>query len=50
MLEMQIFLEAVRYHEADTVLSDFADATRTLAVVLAGDRSLQTGVWEPVVE
>jgi predicted dehydrogenase len=49
-LEMQIFLEAVRYREPDTVLSDFADATKTLATVLAGDRSLKTGVWEPVGE
>jgi len=49
-LEMQIFLEAVRYQEPDTVLSDFADATKTLAVVLAGDRSLETGAWEPVGE
>jgi len=50
LLEMEIFLEAVRYHEPDMVLSSFADATRTLAVVLAGDRSLETGAWEPVAE
>ena len=48
MLEMQAFLEAVRYHRTDTVRSDFADATKTLAAVLAGDRSLKTGAWEPV--
>lgn len=54
MLEMQAFLETVRNHKTNDstngVLSDFVDATKTLAVVLAGDRSLQTGVWEPVGE
>jgi predicted dehydrogenase len=52
MLEMRAFLEAVRHHDTNNgnngVLSDFADATKTLAVVLAGDRSLETGIWEPV--
>ena len=48
LLEMQAFLEAVRNHKPDMVRSDFADATKTLAVVLAGDRSIQTGAWEPV--
>jgi len=46
LLEMQAFLEAVRNHRPDMVRSDFADATRTLATVLAGDRSIRTGAWE----
>jgi len=50
MLEMQTFLEAVRHPGTNGVLSDFVDATKTLAVVLAGDRSLETGVWESVAE
>ncbi len=54
MLEMQVFLEAVRHHGTNDgtngILSNFTDATKTLAVVLAGDRSLETGAWEPVGE
>ena len=54
MLEMQAFLKAVRYagngNNNNGVLSNFCDATKTLAVVLAGDRSLKTGGWEPVEE
>ncbi len=50
MVEMLAFLEAVRYPANNGVLSDFVDATRTLAVVLAGDHSLVTGAWEPVEE
>ncbi len=50
MLEMQTFLEAVRHPGTNGVLSGFVDATKTLAVVLAGDRSLVTGVWESVAE
>lgn len=50
MLEMQAFLAAARAEETAGVLSDFADATRTLAVVLSGDRSLRTGMWEPVTQ
>lgn len=50
LLEMQTFLDAVRYPGTNGVLSDFFDATKTLAVVLAGDRSLQTGEWESVRE
>ncbi|UCB42002.1 MAG: Gfo/Idh/MocA family oxidoreductase [Dehalococcoidales bacterium] len=50
LLEMQAFIEAVRSHKPDMVRSDFADATRTLAVVLAGDRSIKTGAWEAVEE
>ena len=50
MLEMQTFLEAVRHPGTNGILSDFVDATKTLAVVLAGDRSLETGAWEAVAE
>ena len=54
MLEMQAFVKAVCNHQTSDstngVLSNFADATKTLAVVLAGDCSLKTGVWEPVLE
>ena len=50
LLEMQAFLDAVRSHEPEMVRSDFADATRTLAVVLAGDRSIKAGTWEAVEE
>ncbi|MEK7281467.1 MAG: Gfo/Idh/MocA family oxidoreductase [Chloroflexota bacterium] len=50
MQEMGAFLGAVRHRKNDGVLSDFANATKTLAVMLAGDRSLRTGVWEPVNE
>jgi len=48
MQEMRVFTGAVRHHRTDAVLSDFADATETLAVVLAGDRSIRNGAWEPV--
>lgn len=54
MLEMQAFLKAVCHagngNSNNGVLSNFCDATKTLAVVLAGDRSLETGMWEPVEE
>ena len=54
MLEMQAFVKAVCNHQTSDstngVLSNFADATKTLAVVLAGDCSLKTGGWEPVLE
>ena len=50
LLEMQAFMEAVRYNKPDFVRSDFADATKTLATVLAGDRSIKTGAWEAVEE
>jgi myo-inositol 2-dehydrogenase/D-chiro-inositol 1-dehydrogenase len=50
LLEMQAFIEAVRNHRPDIVRSEFADATRTLATVLAGDRSIRTGAWETVEE
>lgn len=48
MREMGAFLGAVRQRKSNGVLSDFSDATKTLAVMLAGDRSLRTGLWEPV--
>lgn len=52
VLEMEAFVKAVSNHGArnstNGVLSDFVDATKTLAVVLAGDQSLRTGAWEPV--
>jgi len=48
MLEMQTFVKAVCCPNSNGILSDFADAIRTLAVVLAGDRSMQTCTWEPV--
>jgi predicted dehydrogenase len=48
MLEMHAFVDAVRNHRPDMVRSDFADATKTLVTVLAGDRSIKTGVWETV--
>jgi predicted dehydrogenase len=48
LLEMQAFIEAVRNHKPDSVRSDFADATKTLATVLTGDRSIRTGDWEIV--
>jgi len=48
MAEMRIFLKAVRHPSTNGVLSDFVDATKTLAVALAGKRSLETGAWEPV--
>jgi len=48
MLEMKAFLDAVRSKKTDVVRSDFADATKTLATVLTGDRSIKTGAWEPV--
>lgn len=50
LLEMQAFLEAVRSYRPDMVRSDFADGTKTLAVVLAGDHSIKTGAWEAVEE
>ena len=48
MLEMQTFIKAVRYPDNNGILSDFTDAIKTLAVVLAGDRSMRTDAWESV--
>ncbi|MBI2917096.1 MAG: Gfo/Idh/MocA family oxidoreductase [Chloroflexi bacterium] len=47
MLEVQAFASAVRQGDGKLIRCDFADSTRTLAVLLAGDRSLRTGMWEP---
>lgn len=49
MLEMQAFTTAARNADQTGVRSDFLDATETLAALLAGDRSMQTGLWEPVL-
>ncbi len=46
--EMRAFIAAVRASGTADIRSDFADATETLAVVLAGDRSIKTGLWEAV--
>ncbi|MBI2856789.1 MAG: Gfo/Idh/MocA family oxidoreductase [Chloroflexi bacterium] len=48
LLEVRGFVEAVRAHENKRVLSSFADASRTLAVVTAADRALESGAWELV--
>jgi hypothetical protein len=34
--------------EADDIRSPYADGVRTLAVALAGNRSLETQAWEAV--
>ncbi|MSQ11652.1 MAG: Gfo/Idh/MocA family oxidoreductase [Dehalococcoidia bacterium] len=47
-LEMQRFLAAVRGRDPSPVLSDFADAAKTIAVLQAGDTSLKTAGWERV--
>lgn len=48
LLELQAFFEDLRHGKKNSILSDFNDATRTLEVMLAGDRSLKTGLWESV--
>jgi predicted dehydrogenase len=48
MLELQAFIDDVRNRRVDSILSDFRDATKTLEVMLAGDKSLKSGAWEPV--
>ncbi|MDO9334524.1 MAG: Gfo/Idh/MocA family oxidoreductase [Dehalococcoidales bacterium] len=48
MLELQAFIDDVRNRRVDSILSNFRDATKTLEVMLAGDRSLKSGAWEPV--
>lgn len=48
VLEIRAFIAAVRASGTADIRSDFADATETLAVVLAGDRSIKTGLWETV--
>jgi len=49
-LEVQAFLLAVSSQKRDSVLSDFADATKTLAVLLTGNKSLKTSAWEPLLK
>jgi predicted dehydrogenase len=46
--ELQAFISDVRKHQVDSVRSDFKDATTTLEVMMAGDRSLESRAWEPV--
>jgi len=49
--EMRAFIAALRSGGTSAIAdirSDFADATKTLAVVLAGDRSIASGCWEKV--
>jgi len=46
--EIVAFAQAVR-GEGDDIRSTYADAVRTLAVTLAGNRSLDTAAWEPVL-
>ncbi len=48
ILEMRAFIAALRAGNQGDIRSDFADATETLAVLLAGDRSMKNGLWEPV--
>lgn len=47
-IALEVFLEAVRNHEQSMLRSDFTDATKTLATVIAGTRSLETHAWEAV--
>jgi len=46
--EMAAFLEAVRTGDASGIRSTFADASKTLATVLAMNKSIETGRPEPV--
>jgi len=46
LLELQAFIDDVRSHRIGSVQSDFKDATKTLEVMLAGDRSLKSSSWE----
>ncbi len=48
MIEMKTFIAAARHDKQAGLLSSFADATKTLATVTAGDRSLVSGNWETV--
>jgi predicted dehydrogenase len=49
-IEIAAFLDAVRHHEQSLLRSDFVDATKTLATMLAGNRSLDTHTWEAFLE
>ncbi len=46
--EIRAFITAVRSNDRGDIRSDFADATETLAVLLAGDCSMKSGLWETV--
>lgn len=48
--QMEAFLAAVRQDNPRAVRADFGEGVRTLAVALAGARSLRTGRWERVEE
>ncbi len=48
--QIQRFLAAVEAQDQSLVRSSYADATRSLAVTLAANRSLETGKIEPVQE
>ena len=47
-IEMERFVKAALGHHNGLILSDFADATRTLSVLTAADHSLKSCVWEEV--
>ncbi len=47
--EMVTFLDAVRTGDTSDILSSYADGMRSLAVVLAMNRSIESGRVEPVV-
>ncbi len=47
--EMITFLDAVRTRDTSAIRSSYADAMRSLAVVLAMNRSIDSGQVEPVV-
>ncbi len=48
-IELEAFINDVRRRKNSSIRSDFKDATKTLQVMLAGDRSLKTQAWEKVV-
>ena len=50
ILFARAFVNDVRSHRNSLVKSDFRDATETLKVMLAGDKSLKSSAWEIVGE
>lgn len=46
LLELQAFINDVCNHRNSSILTDFRDATRTMEVMLAGDKSLKSSAWE----
>jgi predicted dehydrogenase len=48
LIELKAFISDIRKGKNDAVQSDFKDATKTLQVMLAGDRSLKTHAWEKI--